>query len=73
MLYQKWCKQIYSKNIYNCIGLAIITSGSAVSYALAVESVNLPMFFGPKLYEYPKDNFGLRNVGEFALSGPDFE
>ena len=40
---------------------------SPVSYNFAVESLKMPIVFKPKLYEYPKDNFGLKNIRKFTL------
>ena len=38
---------------------------SPVSYNSAVESLKMPIVFKPNLYEYPKDNFGLKTMGTY--------
>ena len=38
---------------------------SPVSYNFAVESLKMAIVFKPKLYEYPKDNFGLKIIGKY--------
>ena len=36
-----------------------------VSYNVAVKSLKRPIVFNPKLYEYPKDNFGLKIIEKY--------
>ena len=40
---------------------------SPVSYNFAVESLKITIVFKPKLYKYPKDIFGLKNIRIFTL------
>ena len=47
--------------------MSLTWNDSPVSYKIAVESLKIALVFKPKLYEYPKDNFGLKIIGKYNL------
>ena len=57
-----------SRFIYEILDLYTLFIISPVSYKFAVESLTMPIVFKLKLYKYPKDNFGLKNIRKFTLA-----